>query len=240
MHDHQSLIIGALVVLFFGLFSKASERSMISGPMVFVLVGMVMRSTLAIYYVKYYLGREDLITQFVTFGMVGNILGCSLAVYLAKRVCKVRAYIGLQLISAVICSLSYFISSEQVILAFVTYFLWSFLLQMGTPLLWAKIADTVDYGQLKTGVRITGMTYSSVVFFIKMGLAIGGALAGWSLAYYGYQADVGQSAEAMQGILLSFTIYPAFAFVIVAIVMRRYVLVDDEVEKIQVELTKLS
>ena len=52
-------------------------------------------------------------------------------------------------------------------------------LPMATPLLWAKMADTVDYGQYKTGIRITGLVYSSIVFFIKLGLALGGALAGW-------------------------------------------------------------
>lgn len=212
----------------------------LSGAALFVLLGMVMRSTLAIYYVKYYLGKEELITQFVTVGMVGNILGCALAVFLAKHVCKVKAYIALQLISATICVLSYFILPEQVILAFIAYFAWSFLLQMATPLLWAKIADTVDYGQWKTGIRITGMTYASVVFFIKLGLAIGGASAGWLLAYYGYQADIQQSEQAMQGILLSFTIFPALAFVVVALIMRKYTLVDTKVNQIQSELLTIK
>ncbi|WP_416307924.1 glycoside-pentoside-hexuronide (GPH):cation symporter [Neptunicella sp. SCSIO 80796] len=206
----------------------------------FVLFGIVMRNTVAIYYVKYYLGREDFITQFVTIGMIGNILGCAVAQPLTKYVCKVKAYIVLQAISAVICVLSYFIGSDQLMLATVVFFVWSFLLQMATPLLWAKMADTVDYGQWKTGVRITGMTYSSIVFFIKMGLAIGGAVVGWLLAYYGYQADVQQTAEARQGILLCFTFYPAIGFMIVAWVMRRYRLNNAEINKIQDELSKTT
>ena len=109
---------------------------------------------------------------------------------------------------------------------------------MGTPLLWAKIADTVDYGQFKTGIRITGMTYSSVVFFIKLGLAVGGAIVGWLLAYYGYQADTTQSAEAVHGILLSFTIFPAVAFIIVSWVMSRYKLDDNRVTEIQRSIVK--
>jgi NhaP-type Na+/H+ or K+/H+ antiporter len=42
MHDHQLIVLGALLVLFFGLFSKISERSPISGPMVFVGVGVIL------------------------------------------------------------------------------------------------------------------------------------------------------------------------------------------------------
>lgn len=202
----------------------------------FLLTGMVLRSTLAIYYVKYYLGREDLITVFVTIGMVGNILGCAFAQPLAKRVNKIKAYISLQLIAALVCILGFFVEREQVNLAILMYFLWGFFLQMATPLLWAKMADTVDYGHWKTGVRITGMVYSAVVFFIKLGLALGGALAGWLLAYYGYQADISQSDETRQGILLSFTLYPAFGSLMVAWVMRWYILDNKTVEKIQREL----
>lgn len=198
-----------------------------------LLIGMVMRSTLAIYYVKYYLGREDLITWFVTIGMIGNILGCALSAKMAKRICKIKLYIALQLISACICAGSFFIGQEQVGLAFAIYFIWCFLLQMATPLLWAKMADVVDYGHWKSGIRVTGMVYSSVVFFIKLGLAIGGAIAGWLLAYYGYQADTVQTAAAQQGIVLSFTVYPAIMSVIVALVMRFYTLTDDKVSDIQ-------
>lgn len=202
----------------------------------FLLTGMVLRTTLAIYYVKYFLGREDLITMFVTLGMVGNIAGCAAAQWLSRYVDKVNAYIGLQLISAAICVLSFFVGSEQLTLAFALYFLWGFFLQMATPLLWAKMADTVDYGHYKTGIRITGLVYSSIVFFIKLGLALGGALAGWLLAFYNYQADVAQTAATQQGILLSFTVLPAIGSVLVALVMSRYRLRSNTVLDIHQQL----
>ena len=195
----------------------------------FLLTGMVLRSTLAIYYVKYFLGRADLITYFVTLGMIGNIAGCAVAQWLSRFVDKVKAYIWLQLISAIICVISFFVGAEQLALAFILYFLWGFFLQMATPLLWAKMADTVDYGHYKTGIRITGLVYSSIVFFIKLGLALGGALAGWLLAGYGYQADIVQSAATQQGILLSFTLLPAIGSILVAAVMSRYKLTSARV-----------
>src|SRR5690606_23052516 len=120
--------------------------------------------------------------------------------------------------------------------ALVLYVGWCFAINMGTPMLWAKMADTVDYGEFKTGVRSTGMVYSSVVFFIKLGLALGGALAGWLLAGYGYQADVVQTADTQQGILLSFTLLPAIGSVLVAIVMSRYRLTGARVLDIHRQL----
>ncbi|MBJ2137253.1 MFS transporter [Paraglaciecola chathamensis] len=212
---------------------KNDQWRILSTVAFFVLVGMVMRNTLAIYYVKYFLLREDLITAFITLGMIGNIIGCAVAPSVVKRVCKIKVYTSVLFIAAVICVGSYWIQSDQLVLAFVVYFIGNVFLQMGTPLLWAKIADTVDYGQFKTGIRITGMTYSSVVFFIKLGLALGGAIVGWLLAYYGYQADTPQGPDAVQGILLSFTIFPAVAFIIVSWVMSRYKLNDNKVTEIQ-------
>ncbi|MFT5545328.1 glycoside-pentoside-hexuronide (GPH):cation symporter [Rheinheimera aquimaris] len=202
----------------------------------FLLTGMVLRTTLAIYYVKYFLGREDLITVFVTLGMVGNIAGCAAAQWLSRYVDKVNAYIGLQLIAALISALSFFVGAAQLELAFALYFLWGFFLQMATPLLWAKMADTVDYGHYKTGIRITGLVYSSIVFFIKLGLALGGALAGWLLAFYQYQADSVQTTATQQGILLSFTVLPAIGSVVVALVMSRYRLRSNTVLDIHQQL----
>ena len=204
----------------------------------FLLTGQVLRATLAIYYVKYFLGLEQHITLFITLGMIGSILGCALAQPLAKKVCKIKAYIALQLIAAFICIISYFVPKEYDVLAFSLFFLWSFFLQMATPLLWAKMADTIDYGHWKTGVRITGMIYSAIVFFIKLGVAFGGAFAGWLLAYYGYQADVEQTQATQQGILLSFTVYPAIGSILVAFVMHWYVLDNKRVEQIHGDLNE--
>lgn len=201
-----------------------------------LLSGQVLRGTLAVYYVKYYLVRADLITIFMTLGMIGSILGCALSQIVAKKFCKIKAYIVLQSIAAFICIISYFVAPSQITLALGLFFLWSFFLQMATPLLWAKMADTIDYGHWKTGVRITGMVYSAVVFFIKLGVAIGGALAGWLLAYYGYQADIEQNETTKHGILISFTLFSALGSILVAFVMRWYTLDTDKVNTIHQEL----
>ncbi|HCM46481.1 MAG TPA: MFS transporter [Colwellia sp.] len=202
----------------------------------YLLSGQVLRLTLAVYYVKYFLGREDLITSFLTLGVVASMIGCAVAQPLAKRVCKIKAYIALQILSAVICLFSFLISPDQIILAFVAFIAWKFFLDMASPLLWAKMADTIDYGHEKTGIRVTGLVYSGVIFFIKLGIAIGGALAGWLLTFYGYQADTEQSDTTKQGLLLSFTVLPALGSFAVAWVMRKYTLTEQKVVNIQAKL----
>lgn len=201
-----------------------------------LLTSMVLRTTLAIYYIKYVLGEGDLVTQFVTLGMVGNILGCACAQPLSKFVDKKTAYIYLQFISGAISCIAFWLPNDNLILAFGVYFLWCFFTQMATPLLWAKMADTIDFGQWQDGQRLTGLVYASVVFFIKLGLALGGALAGWLLAYYGYEANTVLSETTKNGILMSFTLYPAIGSVLVALIMKRYILDNTTVKKIHADL----
>ncbi|OLF73534.1 sugar transporter [Pseudoalteromonas haloplanktis] len=205
-----------------------------------LLTSMVLRTTLAIYYVKYVLGKEDLITEFVTLGMIGNILGCACAQPLSKRLDKKAAYVYLQYISAILSCIAFFVPNEHVLLAFLVYFLWCFFTQMATPLLWAKMADTIDYGVWQNGLRLTGLVYASIVFFIKLGLALGGAIAGWLLAYYQYQANVELSEATKNGILTSFTLYPAIGSVLVALIMSKYSLDNKTIKKITADLTQKS
>ncbi|QSX31157.1 MFS transporter [Shewanella cyperi] len=212
----------------------------LSAAAIFLLTGIVLKTTLAIYYVKYFLNQGEMISVFVTTGVIGNLFGMALAKWLSDRMCKVKAYIRLQLAAAVLCGLAWFVPAADYIPALLLYGAWNFTINMGTPLLWAKMADTVDYGQYKTGIRTTGLVYSSVIFFIKMGLAIGGALAGWLLAAYGYQADQAQSEQTLSGILLCFTFYPAIGSVLVAFVMRRYTLNGQRVAEIHQALEQQS
>ena len=81
---------------------------------------------------------------------------------------------------------------------------------------------------------------ASVVFFIKLGLALGGAIAGWLLAYYGYQANTELNEATKAGILTSFTLFPAIGSVLVALLMKRYILDNNTLEKINADLAQRS
>ena len=205
-----------------------------------LLLGGVMRSTLAVYYVKYFLGEPDLITLFITVGIIGGLLGCAVSGRIARRFGKIAAYTVLLWIAAVISGVSYLVPQNQFYTALVVHFVWGFFLQMTTPMLWSKMADTVDYGAWKTGARLTATVYSSLILFIKLGLACGGAMAAWLLSAYGYQPDTPQDAHAQIGIRLSFTVYPAVAFAVVAMVIRFYKLNEKKMSEIQYELKSAS
>ena len=57
---------------------------------------------------------------------------------------------------------------------------------------------------------------------LKVGLAIGGAVAGWLLKAYAYVANVDQSATAVQGIRLSVSIFPVIALILCIVALFLY------------------
>jgi GPH family glycoside/pentoside/hexuronide:cation symporter len=83
------------------------------------------------------------------------------------------------------------------------------------PLIWAMFADVADYAEWTTGRRTTGLIYATILFGLKGGLSLGGAIAGWLLSAYGYQANAAQTVEALRGIRMTISIYPTIFFLIV-------------------------
>lgn len=65
----------------------------------------------------------------------------------------------------------------------------------------AFLADTVEYGEWKSGVRTEGLIFSAASFGLKVGTGLATAIVGWGLAYFGYHSGaVTQTAHAIQGI----------------------------------------
>jgi glycoside/pentoside/hexuronide:cation symporter, GPH family len=85
------------------------------------------------------------------------------------------------------------------------------------PLIWAMFADVADYAEWKTGRRTTGVIFATILFALKAGLSLGGAVAGWLLSGYGYRANAEQTAQALTGIRMTVSVYPAiFLGIVVA------------------------
>jgi glycoside/pentoside/hexuronide:cation symporter, GPH family len=90
------------------------------------------------------------------------------------------------------------------------------------PLIWAMFADVADYAEWKTGRRTTGVIFATILFGLKMGLSLGGAIAGWLLSGYGYQPNAAQTPHALQGIRLTVSVYPAIFLGIVVVCLIFY------------------
>ncbi len=102
----------------------------------------------------------------------------------------------------------------------------------------ALTGDVVDYGEWKNGIRSEGLVMSGVSIGQKAGLGLGPAIAGWILAFGGYDglAET-QTASAVASINFTFTYYAAICGVILLIVSLLFD-VDKHTAQMQADLTK--
>jgi Na+/melibiose symporter-like transporter len=104
------------------------------------------------------------------------------------------------------------------------------------PLLWVMIADVADYSEWQTSRRATGFMYAGILFALKAGLGLGGAVIGWIMGLHGYVANVVQSESAMLGIRLGSSVYAAIPMLIALICLAVYPIGKDLNLRIQNEL----
>lgn len=164
------------------------------------------------------------------------ILGIALSNALAKKYGKRNVFRTWLAIAAVVAALFFVVPPSAIMLTFLLSVLFNFSWGVTMPLPWAMMADVADYTEWKNNRRATGITFAAIVVGLKVGLAIGGALAGWLLKGYGYVANVGQSPSAIKGIRLTVSIYPAMAIVVCVIVLFIYSISKKTEEQMQDEL----
>jgi Na+/melibiose symporter-like transporter len=76
------------------------------------------------------------------------------------------------------------------------------------------IADVADYSEWKNNRRATAIIFSAMIFGLKIGLSVGGALGAALLAKYGYVAEAPhQTAGTISGIKMSVSVYPCMVFI---------------------------
>ena len=105
-----------------------------------------------------------------------------------------------------------------------------------SALTWALYGDVADYGEWKFGRRSTGLVYSASLFAIKTGMVVGGFLLPLFLDQFGYVKNATQTAKALFGITLAFSIIPGIIALLKAVALLIYPLNQKRVDEIEREL----
>lgn len=225
---------------------------------IFLLLLVIMRGGVTLFYTKYFLAcdmpslgvaipfwgsieefcnPDTLGTTFLTLGFVAASLGAVTTIFLTKKFCKVSIFRFAAVMIVIFSTLLFFIPPEMVAASLVTFMLTQYFQIMLVSNMFAMVADTVDYGEYKTGKRVTAMTFSAHLFALKLGVALGGAMVGWLLAYFDYAAPIDgvdqvQSDRSLFGILVIFSLVPSLCALIVFILGRFYSLDDKRLSEI--------
>lgn len=202
------------------------------------------RDGVAIYYFRDYVQVAyrvpftgwDVTTVYFLVGQAANLVGVMLAPAISSRYGKKRTYMIAIAGAGVLSVVFYFIPNDLG---------WILLLQTlislcagyVLPLLWSMFADIVDYQELKTNRRASGLIFSSSSMSQKLGWALGAALTGWILSIFKYNPEiVQQSVDTVFGERLMISIIPAICCVIALVGMMAYPLSEKKVKEVTAEL----
>jgi GPH family glycoside/pentoside/hexuronide:cation symporter len=206
------------------------------GVAIIMISSFVLKGSVSAYYFKYYVHRNDLLGPFLVSNALAFLAAVILAPPIAKRFDKKVLFMGSIGIGGVIIAGFWFAAPADITLMFVLQILSSFIIGFNSPLLWAMFADTADDAEWRLGRRNTGLVFASAIFGTKIGLAIGAWVTGLLLTWFGYVANVEQTASSLLGIRLSMSVFPAALLVLAALLMKAYPLDDQLMLRIESEL----
>ncbi len=220
------------------------------GAGVSALIFNSIRDGATIYYFKYYV-EEDMFGTinilnipfvlsglYLALGQVANLFGVILAAPVSNMIGKRYTYMGAMAIATVLSIIFYGLDNHNIALVFILQAFISICAGSIFPLLWSMYADCADYSEYKTGNRATGLIFSSSSMSQKLGWAIGTAVTGWLLAYFGFEANQVQNAETISGIKMFMSIFPAIGSILSIIFIYFYPLTEKGLKAITMELEK--
>lgn len=208
------------------------------------------RDGAAIYYFKYFI-REDASSStfvlgipflysslYLAVGQIANIVGVVLAAPVCNLIGKKRAFLAAMLGATVFSVVFYFMEADHIVMIFLLQCIISVFAGSVFPLMWSMYADCADYSELKTGNRATGLIFSASSMSQKFGWALGTAVTGWLLAYFGFEANSVQGEETIIGIKSIMSLLPALATFVSMVIIVFYPLGERRMNDIVTALNE--
>ncbi|WP_246527539.1 glucuronide transporter [Pseudarthrobacter albicanus] len=202
----------------------------------FFLTGYLALTSVQLYYLRDVLHRLDLYPVLSIIQLVLTFVLAAVMPRLVRSLGKKGVYVYASLLTVVGGAIIFFTPASQVWIGFAGLVVSLVGVLAVNIVVWALEADTVEYGEWRTGVRTEGITYALFSFTRKTGQAVGGALAAYALALGGYKSGAAQTADAVFGIQFAAGALPAIMTILAVLVMSRYTLTDAMHARILAEI----
>ena len=167
-----------------------------------------------------------------------QIVGILFSKPLAARFGKKTVFIAGMGVTSLATVLVFWITPTAVAPLFWLNILWAVGWGPTVPLLWVMIADVADYSEWKNFRRATGFMFAGILFALKAGLGLGGALSASVIDAYGYKANEVQTPHALLGIRLGASVFPAAFFALGLVCLIIYPIGKAMNQQMQNELTE--
>ncbi|MGG1676658.1 MFS transporter [Neobacillus sp. NRS-1170] len=199
----------------------------------FILVTLYQTITVGstIYYAQYVFHNKDLVGLLTIVKLVPVLIGIFLSAPLFKKFGK-RNVARAGLVLAVIGSIIMLINPNSLNFIIVGAACRGLGYSAIAASAYAMFADTIEYGEWKTGLRTEGLTYSATSFGSKVGAGIGAALIGWVLAWGGYAGNQAVQSDAAITSIKTLYIYIPLALTSIQIILLSFYKLDKEFPQI--------
>jgi glucuronide carrier protein len=205
----------------------------------FLLGATFTMNAVMLYYARDVLGSAGSFTWLFLAQTVGTISVASMVPKITVKFGKRTGYVALAFVAVAGFVLIAVVPSGGggLPLALLAFFVYGVGSGGTNALMFSMQADTVDYGEWKTGTRAEGGSYSILSFIRKCGQGLGGFAGGAVIGAYGYVAGGQvQSAEAIQGIKVAAGWVPAGLGLLAALALLLYPLGAEQHRDIVAEL----
>lgn len=191
------------------------------------LTGMFALQTVQAYYARDVLGDASLFIVLTVVSIGAMFVVVPFIPRVVRTFGKKRAYVAAGLLAVIAATGIALTPPSMTGLAIAFFALYGIGLAAVNTLMWALEADTVEYGEWRSGVRTEGTTYAVFSFTRKLGQAVGGAAAAYGLGLVGYVAGAAEQAEATtDGIRYIAGFVPAAFIAIGVLIMMAYPLTE--------------
>ncbi|NDV81934.1 MFS transporter [Bacteroides sp. 51] len=195
------------------------------------------------YYMIYNVQAPDMLPYFMALGSIPAFIFMPMVPAIKRAIGKKQMFYVFLTIAIVGMGILYVISvvpalKTQVWLVLVAQFIKSTGVIVATGYMWALVPEVISYGEHVTGKRISGIVNALTGIFYKAGMALGGVVPGFVLAFVDFDEKnaVTQSAFAEQGILWLVAVIPAILLILAMFIISKYELSDEVIDKINVEI----
>lgn len=197
------------------------------------LVAVLFKGGTTLYFVNSIMNRPELGSLLLTATLASGVFGAMISSSVFKNIDKVKGFKVSMLLEAALLLGMYFVPGSNVVAIFTLVIVINIVQLAATPLQWSMLSDIIDAEEQKSGKKLSGIVFSTNLFAIKLGIAIGGALVGYFLAIGNYVGGASTQPEsALEIIRLLFTIFPAILVALLVVIMRNYSLNDKTLSTI--------
>jgi glucuronide carrier protein len=200
------------------------------------LTAMFSLQTVQVYYARDVLGNANLLTLLTVLSVGSIFIVAPLVPRLVRAIGKKRAFLSFAVLG-VLAGVGISLSPPSTPWVSMVFFGLMGVCTAGVnTLMWALEADTVEFGEWKTGVRTEGITYALFSFTRKLGQAVGGAVAAYAIAWGGYIGGAAiQDQDALDAIRYASGFLPVVFILLGILIFFRYPLTEQTFAKLVAE-----